>query len=756
MGSLTLSPFAACRFALLVMGFTATAAQILIIRELLVTFHGNELFIGVILGNWLLLEAMGSYSARQRAARARRHVTWFALLQIVIGLGTPASILFIRCFKYLLQISTGEILGIAYVFCVSFLALAPLALFDGVLFPLGCRGLSMVAGKKEAPARVYFYQAVGAFAAALCFVFYLIYYLNPIELAAIIFLLNLCSVIFYLTAAGEAKALRNTALLIMLPLLIISFFLAGPKWLHEKSTEILWYEHSLQASKNSVYANLAIIKNEEQYTFFANGSPYATTPLPLAGIEEQVHFPLLFHPSPENILVIGRGVGGFIREILKHPVKKIHYAEQDPLLIECFAEYATPLTEYELNHDKVTIHPFEGRLFLKKAARSFDLILVNLPVPSTLLLNRYYTVEFFELAGKRLKDKGIFSISLPGSETFLAQELKELNRTIHASLRKVFPHVRLIVGAENIFVASREIDVERLGQEVLTERLRARGITGGLINEWYIGYKTDSRRFGPMEKEILAGEKKSENHDTHPTGVFESMVFQNMIASPLMAGMLAGSANLPFTFCLGAIAIAAMIMLACQYRWKSRLHLSVAISTTGFTGMYMNILLILAFQIFYGNIYHYIGLIISLFMLGLACGSRFAMLRLSTSLLSIEGAILLHTVLVSLFFLSEPGATLLSLAVIFVLTFFSGILTGMEYPLATHLFDSSYRAVSDTAGRLYAVDLAGGFLGALATPIILIPVFGIKKSLLLIIALKTGSLLLVYTGGKRLSSPSCG
>ena len=68
MGAIIPAPATACKSALLVMGGTSTAAQILIIRELLVTFHGSELSIGVILGNWLILEAAGSYWARKKAA----------------------------------------------------------------------------------------------------------------------------------------------------------------------------------------------------------------------------------------------------------------------------------------------------------------------------------------------------------------------------------------------------------------------------------------------------------------------------------------------------------------------------------------------------------------------------------------------------------------------------------------------------------------------------------------------------------------
>jgi len=48
-------------FALLLRGFASLIIEVLLIRELLVTFSGNELSIGIILANWLILIALGSF-----------------------------------------------------------------------------------------------------------------------------------------------------------------------------------------------------------------------------------------------------------------------------------------------------------------------------------------------------------------------------------------------------------------------------------------------------------------------------------------------------------------------------------------------------------------------------------------------------------------------------------------------------------------------------------------------------------------------
>jgi spermidine synthase len=630
---------------------------------------------------------------------------------------------------------------------ISLAALAPVALLDGILFPLGCRGLEQFSQKREAAARVYLYQAVGSFGAALCFVLYLLAWLNPLELAFILLALSCCSAVFYLIASGQTGRLRNS-IIILLTLSLCAFFLKGLDRLHESSSRILWYEHDLQETRNSVYANIAVISKEDQYTFFANGIPYATTPQPTSLIEEKVHLPMLSHTQPEKVLVIGGGAGGILSEILKHPVISIDYTEQDPLIISCFKEFAIPLTEYELNHEKVAIHPLEGRLYLKKTERLYDLILVNIPMPSTLLLNRYYTVEFFRLVKEHLAEGGLFTISLPGSETFLSEELKRLNRTIYTSLRKVFPGVTILAGNENIFIAA-DTDLYSINTDSLIKRLGERDISAGLITDSYIRYKTDEERFGPLAGEISRGGGNKVNRDLHPSGVFESMVLLNVITSPVFAELMAVMEDISLSACLIILCIALLMLLAYQKRSGKRTYIMTSIISTGFAGMFMNMTMILAFQIYYGYVYHYIGLLTSLFMLGLACGALFAMNISRQALFPVEAAIVVHALLVFSFFAAGPEGLLTFSLIIFALCFLSGVLTGAEYPLAVNLSWQSGRSISVIGSRLYAADLLGAFLGAIVTPVFLLPVMGIKNALLLIVVMKGGTLAMAYLGERK-------
>jgi spermidine synthase len=49
------------KISLLIMGLSGIVAQIVLLRELLISFLGNELTLGIILANWLILEAVGSF-----------------------------------------------------------------------------------------------------------------------------------------------------------------------------------------------------------------------------------------------------------------------------------------------------------------------------------------------------------------------------------------------------------------------------------------------------------------------------------------------------------------------------------------------------------------------------------------------------------------------------------------------------------------------------------------------------------------------
>ena len=81
--------------AILVMGFNSLVVEALAIRELLVTFQGNELIIGVVFATWLVLEAAGSWGLSRTFAN-RKPTASFVFLSIFIALYFPFAIIVAR------------------------------------------------------------------------------------------------------------------------------------------------------------------------------------------------------------------------------------------------------------------------------------------------------------------------------------------------------------------------------------------------------------------------------------------------------------------------------------------------------------------------------------------------------------------------------------------------------------------------------------------------------------------------------------
>ena len=98
------------------MGISGTTAQIILLRELLTSFFGNELTLGIILSNWLILEAIGSFVIGQSVEKIEKKKEVYVLWQLVFSMALPFAIYLSRIFKNLLPVTPGEGLGFIPIF----------------------------------------------------------------------------------------------------------------------------------------------------------------------------------------------------------------------------------------------------------------------------------------------------------------------------------------------------------------------------------------------------------------------------------------------------------------------------------------------------------------------------------------------------------------------------------------------------------------------------------------------------------------
>jgi len=145
------------------------------------------------------------------------------------------------------------------------------------------------------------------------------------------------------------------------------------------------------------------------------------------------HVALTVHPCPENVLVIGGGDGGVVREVLKHKeVKSVHLCEIDGDVVRLCRQHL-PTVSSGLSDARVEIFCEDGAKFVKEKKNFYQVILVDSsdPVGPAAVL---FKEEFYRAMNGALTEDGIV---VTQSESFHYH--RHIIKDIVASCKKIFP-----------------------------------------------------------------------------------------------------------------------------------------------------------------------------------------------------------------------------------------------------------------------------------------------------------------------------
>ncbi len=151
--------------------------------------------------------------------------------------------------------------------------------------------------------------------------------------------------------------------------------------------------------------------------------------------EMLTHPALVTHPSPKNVLIIGGGDGGALRETLRYPIKKTVLVEIDKKVIEVSKKFF-PQMARSFEDKRVEIVIANGSDYVKNLKEKFDIIIVDSsdPVgPSKALFKK----EFYQLLKSRINNEGIITAQT-GSAFYHLEKIKEINNF----LKETFSIVR--------------------------------------------------------------------------------------------------------------------------------------------------------------------------------------------------------------------------------------------------------------------------------------------------------------------------
>lgn len=754
--------------AAIVIGFSTILVQTLVLRELMVAWLGDEASFGITLAVWLLSAGLGSAIGGKVFSRERSPRTRLAAVLVTLAFLCPLSVLGARAGRLLTHLHAGEIAGSGHLLVAAVLAAAPFALVAGAAFSLAIRALAgetdtasdkVMAGPRDSVARIYAIEAAGAVCAGVLLSFVLIPHLRPMTIA------GLCALLLALAALRLSARRTPTRIAVILGSLTALALLSplGDR-LDDATVRAQWSEFGFVLSRDSVHGRVVATRRDGQLSLYESGVLAGSFPDRLAA-EEAVHIPMLQHPAPRRVLLVGGGLGGSIAEVLKHAsVDRVDYVELDPALLTTAREAFHDSLLAGLTDDRVRTHYGDARLFVRTTDDRYDVVILNVPDPTTTQLNRFYTVEFFEETRRALADAGVVALTVSGSENYISPELAALSLCLVESLETVFPQVALFPGDPlHLVAAGAAARLVRAGSELAAE-IETRGIDTRFIARHYLEDRFSSERLETADAAIARAHTIGPNRDLTPRGQLGGLMVRSrlrgggtglldaarrVIGLPMLAA-LAGLLALLF----GAVPRMLVVRTpgrGAQMKRHATFARAVVLSVVvvGFSEMTLEMSAIVAYQSLYGFVYGHLALITGAFMLGLALGgwigTRLASLRTLN-----RGYILLQCGLTAVpigfgFAVVRLGSTAsggpAGAALFPGLVAASAVLAGVQFPLAASILQRrSGSSETRQGGALYAADLLGAAIGAVTASVLLLPVLGMVGTMAGIAVLNTSVL----------------
>ncbi len=707
------------------LGMLGMVFQAAFLREMLATFRGGELTVGIALLTWLLWTALGSAVFGRAAECFRRPESWFHLLFPLYAVLGLLGVKLTGAAPALFHLVPGEAVSYDQQVLVVTFAMLPFSMLGGFLFVLGARMLAK-SGVRHAGC-AYTVEAFGAAFGGLAFSAAL-YLSLPIRL-----LITAIPAAIILLSAVRLHSLGIPRHIPLLLLWIISFALVSR--LTDPAGEQVEGGLELLEEVETRYSRLRTTRNGEQVTFYADASLLFTVPNPEES-EHDAHIPLLATLHPRSVLVLGGGASGIVSETLKHSsVERVVAVELDPEVFTLSKRY---LSGTGLGDPRVETVVADGRAFLARSRERFDAVVMHIPEPLSGQANRYHTREFFQLAAERLTPGGVLGFRLSGAENYIPVDLARFLVSVRGALEYAFPSVTVLPGTEVRFLASNEPGAfDSLSWEMLECRRKERGIETFFVRDYYLRYALTPERITGLRDALGAVAETPANSDLRPFGYFLRTLQQGKQDGSRVVRLVGGLASTK-TVGLFAVSLLAVLMALALIpgRGARPRMVTASVLAVGMTEISLETLSIMMYQSFFGFLYGRIALLTGAYMAGLAYGGMIGSRLVDgkkadmRTIALIQGGIALIALAWTGLFAFGPAAGPGDIvqAGFFVFTALAGLLGGMQFPLADALFRRSCPA-DPGGGVVYGMDLAGSAAGALLMASLVFPVLGVIPAL---------------------------
>jgi spermidine synthase len=456
----------------------------------------------------------------------------FALLQLAIGLSAAAVVPVLgrmpAWFLSLFQYSSAPAFVQVVQFGLSFAAMILPTLLIGATFPCAvrvlARGLERVGYDTG---WIYAVNTLGAIVGSAVAGFALVPLLGMQATMKIGIWLNVVVAAWILLADAGARsrvpALAATALTAVLTGLLpawnpavlssgvavygavyLPFLKSGDFFRSEWRSDLLYY-------RDGISATVTVHQDGRHLQLRVNGKTDASNGGDMHTQLFSGHLPMLLHPSPRRVLVIGLGSGITVGAVAQYPVERIDVVEIEPAVAEA-AQYFGLENREVLKDPRVRLVVGDGRNFLASTEERYDVIISEPSNPWIRGLATLFTREFFALAQSRLAANGIMLQWIQGYG-ILPDDL----RMVVATFRTAFPQAslwktqmgdNLLVGTERpVQISLARIRARAAESPAFRDDLRRAGLhtPAGLLTDFVLG---------PDELTRFAGDAPLNTDDT--------------------------------------------------------------------------------------------------------------------------------------------------------------------------------------------------------------------------------------------------
>ncbi|RKX19964.1 MAG: hypothetical protein DRP51_06530 [Candidatus Zixiibacteriota bacterium] len=688
------------------LGFFSVGGQVLLIRELVAGFSGDELFIGTALFGWLLAVALGSYLGGKKANPLKAD---FLFISGAILL--PVSIIAIRLSSTILNYSIGEIIPFGLATLISILLTFPTGFISGILF-------SSVSREGYRPAasinRVYLFEGIGAFVGGVAVTALIGPVFSNLSMAVA---LGIIVILFGLVSLN-GRAVYVTAFVSLLMLIAVKYMVPKFDYYFYK---IKYHPYNVENSFETYYGHQAIITRDSTVVLLTDNKIEAVHP-ELETAENILIPPLLYKPDAGNILIIGRTEFGIEHLSTLLPKTKITAIDPRGML--------GPAMDRVINSNQNIIRIVDdptAYISNRDIITKYDIVIVVPGEPDSYKNGRYFSERFLRLTRRMLKPDGILYIPTSyDTDRFISGQKRRLLSTIYSTLGYIYRYVHLWPGTTTLFFVSNASLFE-IPYETIINRIDGMDYKPQFISDNYLKDRLDEFKLSNLYNSLDSSAEI--NNLENPKLIYNQILLNSQLdnTDSVITYFVLDSLY-PALFAL--LVIILLFLFSIRGRRKRKTYGLFLYFTAGLTTLSAELIAFYVYQSSAGSLYSELGLLIGTFMLGLSLGTYIA-IKSEAGRLEYPSLLLLLTsmLLYLITYAQIPQSALIYYHLLFLFT--TALAGGGLFVSATYRY--YFGRAKSNRGTGYAYEITGSAIGALFAMTIILPLIGLQWLIGLII-----------------------